>query len=335
MKDGGIATLRIGEYLSDSLTGADFIACLYIYLAQVAVYGQVITMTYDDGIIVAGHYEYTGYFAIEDGTGFGSGICLNVDTAVVGAYVFQFLMLLFAEGSDDRITSGYREGQAATVAGEVVGQFLFGACHGITAFGIGYAFFLYGLFDRLFSFCFGLFAGTAFTFAGGLSFGFGTGYLFGNLLFDLTVQGIGLLLLLPEFFFQLLLFFVELLYFGFLAGFLGLELLALLFAGSQQCVLFGTCLFQFFLFEGDLGLFVDDLGGLELLPVGIFTQVTHTAHGLCEIIGGEDKEQFILRTAAFVHALHRFTVVLTFTVQFFFQLIDLTAGSGYLVIQFA
>ena len=60
MKDGGIATLRIGEYLSDSLTGADFIACLYIYLAQVAVDGQVITMTYDDGVIVAGHYEYTG-----------------------------------------------------------------------------------------------------------------------------------------------------------------------------------------------------------------------------------------------------------------------------------
>ena len=58
MKDGGIATLRIGEYLSDSLTGADFIACLYIDLAQVAVDGQVITMTYDDGVIVAGHYEY-------------------------------------------------------------------------------------------------------------------------------------------------------------------------------------------------------------------------------------------------------------------------------------
>ena len=51
MKDGGIATLRIGEYLSDSLTGADFIACLYIYLAQVAVDAQLITMTYEGGVV--------------------------------------------------------------------------------------------------------------------------------------------------------------------------------------------------------------------------------------------------------------------------------------------
>ena len=60
----------------------------------------------------------------------------------------------------------------------------------------------------------------------------------------------------------------------------------------------------------------------------------HTAKRLGEIVGGKDKQQFILRTTAFVHALNRFTVILPFIPQLFFQLGDVTAGRSYLFVYF-
>jgi hypothetical protein len=105
MKDCCIAGLRIGEYLADSLTGTDLIACLYIDLAQVTIDCQIVTVTDDHRIVVTGHYEYTGHFTVEYRAGISSRCRLDVDTAVVGADVFEFRVLLFAEGTDNGIAS--------------------------------------------------------------------------------------------------------------------------------------------------------------------------------------------------------------------------------------
>lgn len=88
MQDRGIAVFRIGKNLADSLAGADLVAGFYIYLAQITVNGQVVTVTYDDRVVIARNNEHAGYFAIEYSTGISSRSSLNVDTAIVGTYIF-------------------------------------------------------------------------------------------------------------------------------------------------------------------------------------------------------------------------------------------------------
>ena len=78
MKDCCIAGLRIGEYLADSLTGTDLIACLYIDLAQVTIDCQIVTVTDDHRIVVTGHYEYTGHFTVEYRAGISSRCRLDI-----------------------------------------------------------------------------------------------------------------------------------------------------------------------------------------------------------------------------------------------------------------
>ena len=60
MQDRGIAVFRIGKNLADSLAGADLVAGFYIHLAQVAVNSQVVTVTYDDRVVVARNNEHPG-----------------------------------------------------------------------------------------------------------------------------------------------------------------------------------------------------------------------------------------------------------------------------------
>lgn len=71
------------------------------------------------------------------------------------------------------------------------------------------------------------------------------------------------------------------------------------------------------------------------LPVGVFAQVTHTAHRLGEVVGREDEQELILRIATFIEALCGLTVVGAFLPQFFFQFVDLAAGDSDLVIYLA
>ena len=47
MKDGSVSGFRIGEYLTDGLTGTDLVAGLNVYLTQVTVNGQVVTVADD------------------------------------------------------------------------------------------------------------------------------------------------------------------------------------------------------------------------------------------------------------------------------------------------
>ena len=121
MKDGGIATLRIGEYLSDSLTGADFIACLPVDLAQVAIYRQIVTMADNDRIVISRNNEHTRHLTIEHGAGIRTRSGLDVYTAVIRTDILQFLVLLFAEGSDNRRAAALRTRQTSLIACKIIG----------------------------------------------------------------------------------------------------------------------------------------------------------------------------------------------------------------------
>ena len=102
-------------------------------------------------------------------------------------------MLLLAECSDDRMSSGHRIRQTSPVIGEVIGQLLLRLCHRIAPFRICHTF----LTDRLvftlrygFTLSGSLFTGTTLTFrtfTGGFRLGLGTGDLLGDLLLYLSV----------------------------------------------------------------------------------------------------------------------------------------------------
>ena len=53
--------------------GRDPVACFYIYLTQIAINRQVVTMTNDYGIIIPRHHEHTRYLPIEYRTGIRPG----------------------------------------------------------------------------------------------------------------------------------------------------------------------------------------------------------------------------------------------------------------------
>lgn len=145
MKDRSIAVLGIGENLSDRLAGAHFIACLHIDLAQVTVDRQIVTVTDNDRVVISRNNEHARHLAIEHGTGIRTRSGLDIDTTVIRTDILQFLMLLFAKGSDNRMATGHRIRQTALIACKIIGQALLGFCHGISAFGVGDTFFA----DRL------------------------------------------------------------------------------------------------------------------------------------------------------------------------------------------
>ena len=73
MEDRGITIFRIRIDPSDRLTGRDPVARFYIYLTQIAINRQVVTMTNDYGIIIPRHHEHTRHLPIEYRTGIRPG----------------------------------------------------------------------------------------------------------------------------------------------------------------------------------------------------------------------------------------------------------------------
>ena len=108
MKDCGIAVLCIGKDLSDRLAGTHLIACLHIDLAQVAIYRQIVTWRTMTELLYPGTTKHTRHLTIEHGAGIRTRSGLDVYTAVIRTDILQFLVLLFAEGSDNRMAAGHR-----------------------------------------------------------------------------------------------------------------------------------------------------------------------------------------------------------------------------------
>ena len=121
MKDRGIAVLCIGKDLSDRLAGTHLIACLHIDLAQVAIYRQIVTMADNDRIVISRNNEHTRHLTIEHGAGIRTRSGLDVYTAVIRTDLLQFLVLLFAEGSDNRMAAGHRIRQTPLIACKIIG----------------------------------------------------------------------------------------------------------------------------------------------------------------------------------------------------------------------
>ena len=140
MKDRSIAILSIGKNLSDRLAGTYLIACLHIDLAQIAVNRQIVTVTDNDRIVISRDNEHACHLAIEHGTSIRPRSGLDIDTAVIRTDILQFLMLLLAKGSDNRMATGHRIGQTALIACKIIRQTFLGFCHGISPFGIGNTF---------------------------------------------------------------------------------------------------------------------------------------------------------------------------------------------------
>ena len=139
MEDGRVAIVGVREDAAEGLAGGDLVAGLDIDLAQVAVHRQVVAVAHDDGVVVARESEDARYCPVEDGAGIGSGRGLDVNTAIIRADVFQLLVLLFAEGGDDRVPSRYRVGEASLVAREAAGELPLSFRHRIATLGLGHA----------------------------------------------------------------------------------------------------------------------------------------------------------------------------------------------------
>lgn len=97
MEHGLVIVLRIRIDFADALTGCHIVAGFYINMAQVAVDRQVVTMSYDDTVIVARDDEDACYHAIKDGTGFRPARSLDIDTVVVRTHMPESLMLVFSK----------------------------------------------------------------------------------------------------------------------------------------------------------------------------------------------------------------------------------------------
>ena len=88
MQQCGIVVFGVGIYPAYCLTCFYLAAYFYIYLAQVGVYGEVVSVAYYYGTVVSGHNEDFRYYSVEYAPCFGSGKCLYYYAAVVYLYVF-------------------------------------------------------------------------------------------------------------------------------------------------------------------------------------------------------------------------------------------------------
>ena len=125
------------------------VACFYIDLTEVAVNGQVVPVSDNDRVVITRNDKDTGDFSVENCQCIGTRRGLNINSVVVCPDIFQFLVLLLAECGNNRVASGNGIRQTAFISGKVGRKLFLGLCHGISAFRVGYPFFLF----VPFSFC--------------------------------------------------------------------------------------------------------------------------------------------------------------------------------------
>ena len=95
-----VVVFRVSKNFPDGLASRYLVAGFDIYLAEIAVYGKEVPVSYNDRIVVTGDYENPRNDAIEHCTSFRACCGLYIYSAVVGAYIFQVLMLLLSECAD-------------------------------------------------------------------------------------------------------------------------------------------------------------------------------------------------------------------------------------------
>ena len=78
-------------------------------------------MTDNDRIVISRDNEHACHLAIEHGTSIRPRSGLDIDTAVIRTDILQFLVLLFAEGSDNRMAAGHRIRQTPLIACKIIG----------------------------------------------------------------------------------------------------------------------------------------------------------------------------------------------------------------------
>ena len=118
MEDGTVVVGGIAIDGAKDLAGGDIVALLDVALGEVAIDGDVGAMT-DEDIEEAIELEHSGYLAVEDGTGLGSWLALDIDAFVVERHIAKTCHIVLTIMAHYNIRGGDGHRQLTSVTGKV------------------------------------------------------------------------------------------------------------------------------------------------------------------------------------------------------------------------
>ena len=204
-----VARVGIGIYFTQRLTCFYGITLFHIYALYIAIESVIVSMTDNDTGVISRNCGYIGYFTIKYGFGIGSRLRSDVYTSARGGYI-PFAVLVCTKTCGNGCVSWYRVRESTFICRKVVRQcYIFGSrsgnrstcrCSAFTRSSPSLTLIIRCRIIIFRRFC------TRFFFSYSFCFTFLTGYLFGDELRYLSVEGFGLISLLSQYFLEVFLF---------------------------------------------------------------------------------------------------------------------------------